>query len=531
MIRFLLLFLLFLASCQKSTLPTQQQVLRINIGTDPQTLDPRKARDLTAITLARMFFEGLTRHGKNGELEMALAKDVQVSENKMQYTFHLRNTLWSNGKELTSFDFAKSWKTILDPQFPTDIAYQLYVIKNARKAKLGELSLDEVGIQTPNAHTLVVELEQPMPCFLELVSMSSFFPIPHKIAQENPNWAEHLDSYVCNGPFTPKSWKHCDQIKVAKNTNYWQQKDVSMQEMDLFMMGADTEMRMFEEGKLDWAGSPLSTIPTDAICSLKTNEKFHASSFAATYFFRVNTAKEIKEKPNALSHEFFRQALSYSLNRKEITEHILQGGQTPATKLTPPSMHLNGNGLFLDANVEEAKLLLEKALSELNLKLQDLEPIKLSYASSERNSAIAQAVQKQWERVLNLRIELDAVEPKTFFQKVSKREYQLAAGSWTADFDDPVNFLEVFKYKEASTNNTNWENTKFVDLLNQSALCSGLERMNFLSEAERILMEQMPIIPVFHFALNYLQCDLLEEVALSPLGQIDFRWAHLKEMR
>ena len=170
------------------------------------------------------------------------------------------------------------------------------------------------------------------------------------------------------------------------------------------------------------------------------------------------------------------------------------------------------------------------ALLKLDLTLDNLEPIKISYSNTERNTLIVQAVQKNWEEALGIKVELDAIEPKIFFQRISEREYQLAAGSWTADFNDPINFLEVFKYKDASTNNTNWESSKYIDLLNQSGLCRDLdERKGLLREAEQILMEQMPIIPIFHYALNYLQREGLQDVALSPLGQIDFRWARMNK--
>lgn len=528
MLRFLFLILALFTSCQKTTSSSPLQTLRINIGADPQTLDPRRARDLTAVTLMHMFFEGLTRTAKTGELEMALASHVDVSNDGTQYRFTLRKSFWSNGEQVTSFDFAESWKTILDPQFPTDIAYQLYVIKNGRKAKLGEIGLQQVGIQTPDPSTLVVELEQPIPYFLELLTMASFLPIPHKTANSDPNWALKTETYVCNGPFVPAVWNHSDQIRIAKNNRYWQAKDVHLDAIDLLMMAGDTEIRMFEEGKLDWAGSPLSTIPVDAVRELRKSEKLHVNPFSATYFFRVNTAEKIKEKKNPLSNDLFRKALAFCVNRKGITEHILQGGQIPAKSLVPPEMGLSEKGYFHDDHRERARSLLMDALLELDLTIQNLEPIKISYCSSERNASIAQAIQKQWEEGLGIRVELEAIEPKIFFQRVSQKEFQLAAGSWTADFNDPINFLEVFKYKDASTNNTNWESAKYIDLLNQSALCrESEERKGLLREAEQILMDQMPIIPIFHFALNYLQCEGLKEVALSPLGQIDFRWAHM----
>lgn len=522
--------ILLLTSCQTNqSLPHQEQKIRINIGIDPQTLDPRKARDLTSITLMHMFFEGLTRISKTGELEMGLAESVDISDNGLQYRFHLRNSLWSNGTFVTSFDFADSWRSILDPQFPTDIAYQLYVIKNARKARLGEMNLDQVGIETPDPQTLVVELEQPIPYFLQLVSMSSFFPV---YQNGDPNWAVNPETYICNGPFSLGSWKHSDQISAVKNLNYWQKEKVHLDEIDLFMMSSDTEIQMFEEGKIDWAGSPLSTIPVDAVRDLKKSQKLHVSPFSATYFFRVNTADQILEKKNPLSNALFRKALAFSLNRQGITEHVLQGGQIPAKSLVPPEMGLSENGYFQDGYRELARSLLMDALLELDLTLANLEPIKISYSSSERNALIAQTIQKQWQEGLKIKVELEAIEPKIFFQRISHKEFQLAAGSWTADFSDPINFLEVFKYKDASTNNTHWESSKYIDLLNRSGLCMDLdERKRLLREAEQILMEQMPIIPIFHFALNYLQKEGLEDVALSPLGQIDFRWAHIDRVK
>lgn len=527
--RIFFIFLVLLAGCKNSSSLSNGQCIRINIGADPQTLDPRKARDLTSITLMNMFFEGLMRNSKKGELEPALAESVEVSSDGLQYRFHLRKSFWSNGDPVTSFDFAESWRSVLDPQFPSDIAYQLYGIKNAKKAKQGEISLSEVGILTPDAQTLIVDLENPIPYFLQLVSMSSFFPVSHKIASGNSNWSCDPATYVCNGPFLLKKWKHSDVIEAVKNQKYWQEEQVHLAKIDLFMMSPDTEIQMFEEKNLDWAGSPLSTIPVDAIQHLKEKEGLFISPFFGTYFFRVNTSETIQGKKNALSCPSFRRALALSLNREAITKNVLQGGKIPARGLVPPEMNLSEKGYFQD-DVSQARSLLTDALLKLDLTLDKLEPTRLSFASSERNALIAQAVQKQWEDALGIRIELEAVEPKTYFKMNANKEFQLAAGSWTADFNDPINFLEVFKFKEASTNNTNWENSKYTDLLNQSAFCRNAEeRSGLLREAEEVLMEQMPIIPIFQYTLNYLQNPDLEDVVLSPLGKIDFRWAHISK--
>lgn len=525
---FLFFIAVFFVGCQQGSSPSSQ-TLRVNITADPQTLDPRKARDLTGSTLMRMLFEGLTRVSKTGQVEMALAKSVDLSQDGRIYTFHLRKSEWSNGDPVTASDFLASWASILDPSFPTDVAYQLYGIKNARQIKMGELHVQEIGVQAPDEQTLVVELEHPIPYFLEMVSMNCFFPVHRKTVEKQKDWALNPATYIGNGPFYLSHWDHSDQIRLKKNSRYWQADEVKLKEIDLCMLANDTEVRLFEEKKLDWAGSPLSSLPADAIASMKEEKKMHVNPFLGTAFFRINTASVLRDKKNPLSHPSFRKALAVAIDRAAITEHLLQGGQTPARSLVPPGMGLSQNGYFSDGDPQKAHSLFVDALLALDLSMDKLEPITLSYLNNDRNASVAQIVQKQWESALGIQVLLEAVEPKIFFQRVSKKEYQIAAGSWTADFNDPVNFLEVFQYRDASTNNTHWESAKYIDLLNRSALCKGVEeRRELLREAEQLLMEQMPIIPMYHFALNYLQQEGLEGVALSPTGQIDFRWASLR---
>ena len=515
---FFSILLTFLSGCQKSG-PVSHQSLKINIGSDPQTLDPRMARDMNASSVVRMLFEGLTRVSKSGETELALAEKVEVSTDCTRFVFYLKRTLWSNGDPVTAQDFAASWKSSLAPEFATDLAYQLYPIRGAREAKKGEISVEEIGIRTPDDHTLIVELEYPTPYFLELLSMPIFSPI-HRSALENPDWFLQPQTYVGNGPFSLQSWKHSDCLTVQKNKLYREKEEVKLELIDMVMLSTDTEIRMFEDDKLDWAGSPLSTLPIDAIRHLKNSKDLKISPLSGTYFLRVNTSETVDGKINPLSNQKFRQALAMSIDKEAIAKHILQGGQLCANTLVPPEMELKTRvASFVDSS--ELRKLCEEFQAE---------PIVLSFSGSERNASIAQALQKQWEEKLGIRVVLESIESKVYFQRVSQKNYQLAAGSWIADFNDPINFLEVFKHKLGSTNNTGWEDSKYIDLLNRSAICRESEaRKELLSEAETILMEQLPILPIFHFAMNYLQTPQLEDVALSPIGQIDFRWAHLQE--
>jgi len=522
--RYLLFAIFFLtAGCQQSG-NSSKNMFRISIEAEPTTLDPRKARDLNTVTICRMLYEGLTRISKEGTIEFAVAKGVDVLEGGLKYVFHLKKTIWSNGSPLTSADFASSWKEILDPKFPSDVAYQLYVIKNAKKVKCGEMGMEKVGIETPDPFTLVVELEQPTPYFLELCSLSSWLPVPQKTAKDNPDWALEPLTFVGNGPFTLKNWHRGDSIQVTKNERYWEANRVQLAGVDIAIMLPNTELRMFEEGKLDWAGSPLSTIPADALPHYKEDRSLNISPFSGTCFLRVNTMPIVQGKANPLCNPNLRRALSLAINRQQIVEHLLQGGQRPAMCLVPKEMGLSEEGFFEDGASDKARVLLSSCTVN--------EPMTIVFAPSQRNMTVAQAIQKQWESALGLKVELKPLEYKVFLQTMKEKAYQLAIGTWTADFNDPINFLEVFKYSSASTNNTSWENPKYIDLLDRSAVCRNQdERRELLRKAEELLMDEMPILPIFHFSMNYLQGDGVQDVALSPIGLIDFRWAHLDKIR
>lgn len=516
MFRFILCLSLLFVSCSKKDLPVSKQIVRLSLPSDPSSLDPRKARDLCSGVVLRMLFEGLMRTANDGSLEKGVAKDIQVSDDGLKYTFSLKEMSWSNGSPLTAFDFLFAWKSLLDPKFPSDTAYFLYPIKNAKQAKLGEVTLDSVGVYATDNQTLVVELEAQTPYFLDLLTAPAFFPV---LESKDENWAQEASTIVSNGPFCVDAWAHADQLKLRKNGSYWDQENVQLEGVEFSVCSQDTEFRSFEDNKLDWAGSPLSSIPRDAMDSLKAQKKLEIAPFLATQICRVNTT--LASSP--LSNPKFRRALALAVDRTAIVEHVLQGGQTVATGLVPPEISLCKKGFFIDNSFKEARDL----LAELEIPAPS---IVISYYNNERSRLIAQTLQAQWEEKLGISVSLEAVEPKVYFQKISQKEFQIALGSWVADFSDPINFLEVFKSKENGTNNTGWENSEYIDLLNQSALCRDVQkRKEILVQAEKILMDEMPFIPIFHFALNYIKNDALIGAYVTPQGHLNLRGASFLE--
>ncbi|MBI3236299.1 MAG: peptide ABC transporter substrate-binding protein [Chlamydiales bacterium] len=497
------LLLLLLCSCYQSP-SSLKKVLRINLEHDVQTIDPRRVSDLNAMNLSRSLFEGLTRKDQKGEISNGLAEEICISEDGKLFTFRLKKTFWSNRNPVTAHDFVYAWKQCLSPAFCCDTAFQMYVIKGSKAAKEGKSPLEEVAIRALDADTLQVELEKPVPYFLGLLASPPFFPVDHKLDLENPRWAENIAEFVGNGPFLLKKWAHNNCIEIAKNPLYWDSEHMRLSGISFVMVPAETELMMFEKGELDWVGSPFSSLPLEAVQSWKKESSLRSQEMLGTYFLRLNT--QILQSP------LIRQALSSAIDRQSIVDHILQGGQIPALNLVPPALGLP-----------------KREQEEVLCRQEESCKMTLIYPAREKNKLIAQVLQAQWQKTLGIQVDLEPLESKVYYDRLSKRDYQLAIGSWIADFEDPINFLEIFKYKNGGSNNTFWENPEYTSLLDQAvSALDPLQRKGLLARSEAILIEEMPIIPLFHYTMLYSHCPEIKNVVLSDLGQIDFRWSYFE---
>ncbi|CUI15935.1 putative periplasmic oligo/dipeptide-binding protein [Candidatus Protochlamydia naegleriophila] len=519
---FLTLLILTITGCDRKIEPLegQQSILHISCEVDPQTLDPRQARDLASTTVLQALYEGLTRSQPDGNPSLALAETVSLSPDQKTYTFKLRPSAWSNGEPVTAHDFEKSWKSVLSPQLPAPNAYQLYVIKGAQATKEGKGSLDEVGIYALDKQTLVVELEQPTPYFLNLTATHFFFPV-HASTRQKKMGDQNPSLPVTNGPFQLQEWSRHNQLVLIPNAHYWDHSAVSLNKLVFIVLDNPTALQLFQNKELEWTGSPLSTIPTDALPTLKETNYLQISPAAGVHLFRINTAKAPLNNPK------MRHAFALALNRNDLIEHVLQGNQQPALGLIPP-LWLQTAPFFQDGNRQLARQLFQEALAENQLNSQTIPPITLCYATGERSHKIAQVAQQQWKEVLGVKVQLQACESKVYFDRLKKQDYQIGIGSWYADFRDPISFLTVFQYKDNGTNNTQWENGRYIDLLNQSFVSTNPnQRELYLKKAEGVLIQEMPIIPLFFGSYNYLKHPQVKGVYFSELGYLDFKQAYL----
>jgi oligopeptide transport system substrate-binding protein len=512
-----------------------EQVLNVNIKSEPPSLHPGLATDTTSGAVLDQVFEGLMRINQEGVVEPAMAAgEPEVSDDLLTYTFTIRDDAkWSNGDPVTAHDFEFAWKWVLDPRnADTDYAYQLYVIKGAQAAKETEEKdddainalLDEVGVKALDEKTLEVTLAQPTPYFLDLTAFYTYYPVNKTVAEANPDWALNAgDDYVTNGPFVLDTWEHKSKVVLKKNTGYWDANTVKLETINMFMIeNENTALEMYNAGDLDWVGSPTDSVPLAAIPALKEEGSLNITSLAGVYYYAFNTEAEPFNNVN------IRKAFALAINRQGIVENITKGEQQPAMALVPPSIWEESNeGYFADNDVEKAKEYLEAGLEELGL--DSLPPLKLSYNTSETHAVIAQAVQDMWNKNLGVEVELNNEEWNVYLDSMGSGNFQVGRMGWLADFNDAINFLEIFQ-SVGGNNYTNWEDAEYQELLAKSRTeTDPAARKEILREAEATFMEALPISPIYFYTNVWTAKDYVKNVEVSGLGGVQYKWGYIEK--
>lgn len=390
----------------------------------------------------------------------------------------LRSSIIAEDGEPTIANMAaRTSKTVRGCLF-FEYAYQLYYIKNAEKINAGQASPEQLGVKVLDDKTLEVTLENPTPFFLELTAFYTYYPVNQKVVEANPDWALEAATHVGNGPFKMSIWEHKSKIVLERNENYWDKEAVKLDRIEFVMIDDDnTELAMFEKGELDWAGQPMGGIPTDAIPALRAAGKLVIHPQASMYWYKLNTTKP------PLNNAKIRKALAYAVNRQDIVDNVTQVGQVPTMGILPQTMMLKPDGYFKDNDVETARKLLAEGLKELGQ--SKLPVLTLSYNTVDRHKKIAEALQDQWKKALGIEVKLQNKEFKVHMQDLTELNFEIGRIGWSADFNDPINFLEMFRDKDGGNNDTGWENPRYKELIIQAAAELDLEkRKQMFAEAE-----------------------------------------------
>ncbi len=518
-------------SCKTSRQPSkekeaQENTLHLYLQAEPISLDPRVGGDRRSQMLLRELFEGLYRIDEKGNPAPALAQKMVISDDQLHYQFTLRESQWSSGEPVTAYDFEYAWKSILDPSFVSHYPYAFFVLKNGRKAKIGEVAPEYIGVKAIDSLTLEVELEHPAPYFLELIANPLYSPICAKRAKNNPDWHKSGGNlYICNGPFHLHSWTHQSEIALKKNSNYWDSTSVPLENITFAILeNPQTALNMFDRGSLDWVGEPFGNLPLEAIPHLSNRKELQSYQIGGLFWFLFNTENPL------LSSTKIRKALSYAINRQEITKHLLQGGETPAFTILPEQFTLIQAPLYKDNDIATAKILFDEGIKELGMTKDTMPALTLSHWKDQKEQAIAEAVQQEWQKTLGIRVQLASCDWASYLQKIRSADFQVLGANWWTWYKDPIYNLELLKYRDNGFNGTRWEHSRYIELLDQSDNeCDPKKRRELLEQAEILVAEEMPLAPVYCHTYKFACKPYVKGWYLSPVGQMELKHVSIQD--
>jgi len=468
-------------------------------GTEPQSLDPQIATGVPEHHVISAVMEGLVlKDRKTLEPRPGVAKTWDISDDGRVYTFYLReNAKWSNGDSHTAHDYVWSWWRALQTTLGNQYAYMLFPIKNAKRYYDGETSdFSDVGVKAIDNQTLQVTLTNPTPYFLQLLDHYSLFPVHQatiekfgRADERGTRWS-YEGNLVGNGPYKLEEWKINRHITVTKNPYYWDEANVSINSIVFKPVdNAVTEERMFRAGALH----VTSSIPADkiAIYQEKSAPELKITPYLGTYFYRLNiNTPQLQDKR-------VRRALGMAIDRKQLVDNITKGGQIPAYTMTPPGTMGYFPESTLNFDPEAAKRLLAEAGYPNG---EGFPPIEILYNTNEGHRKVAVALQEMWKNYLNIDIKLLNQEWKVYLATESAGDYQISRGGWIGDYVDPNNFLDMFLCN-GGNNRTGWCNEEYDRLILEVApsQSSHEQRLKIFQQAETMLLEDMPIIPVYTY--------------------------------
>jgi len=528
---FILFYLIFFVSgCERKTLVdigTEKQILYFSNGTDVTGIDPYGTNGMPEARIIQSVFEGLVaKDPKTLETVPAVADQWDVSEDGMTYVFHIReNAKWSNGDPVTAHDFVNSWLRGLMPALANETVTALFVFKNAEKYYQKEITdVSQVGFTALDDHHLKIELENPTPYFLQLLDYIALFPV-HTASMKkfgalddaaNP-WSK-AGNFVGNGPFTLHEWIPGKSLIVKKNPYYWDKDNVKLNEIHFLPIEQLlVEERMFKARHLhrtEWM--PFEKIP---VYRNKKDPEYNHYPYFSSYYYAFNVTKAPFDDVRV------RKALAYSIDRQAIAERVTNGAQTPAGSITPPDTLGYTSRTQIGYDVKKARKLLADAGYPDG---KGFPYAELSFNTSEQHQIIAQAIQQMWKKNLNINIQLKNQEWKVYLHEIKNLNHNIARLGWVGDYIDPNTFLEVFT-SYSGDNRTGWKNAKYDELIKRAAtIYNKDERFEVFQQAETLLLEEAPIIPIYYYSTNNLVSTQLKGFYPNILDYYSYKHLYLE---
>ncbi|PEY69630.1 peptide ABC transporter substrate-binding protein [Bacillus cereus] len=515
---------LLLTACNnkanKSDTEVKKQVLNVTVSEEIPSLDTAKTMDGTSAHVMQNIFEGLYVLNDQDQSTPAIAKSFKRSEDGKKYTFDLRkDAKWSNGDSVTANDFIFAWKRAINPETASQYASMLFYVKNAKEINKGTMPLDALGVKAINNYTLEVELEQPVPYFLQLLALPIYLPQHESFLKEQGNnYALEPSNLIYNGPFVLEKWKHEQEFQLKKNATYWDQKKVKLDEINFHIVkDTMTAVNLYEAGDLDRV--PINSQIVD---KYRGNKELHMSSDPGIAMLRFN------EKNTALANKKVRQSISLVLNKDDFVAHFINNGAKPASGLVPVG-HVNEvtgkdfrkeNGDLSSYDLQNAQKIWKEAKKEL-----EVEQVNLEFLTFEQDNAKRMAEYIKGDLEKNLQGIAIQIKQQPFKQKLQLEQtgdYDITMANWGPDYKDPISYLELFTTGNPN-NKMNYSNVHYDELIKKAKTDFVLDtenRWEALREAEQVLLEDAAVAPLYHIGSAYVQKDYVKGIEKHQFGGI-----------
>lgn len=507
------------------------------------TMEPTSLNTLLAtyaydFTPINAMIECLYRDDENDVPQPAGAETVDISDDKLVYTFHLReDATWSNGDPVVATDYEFAWQQALNPEVASDYAYMLYFIHNAEPYFNGEVEWSEVGVKVIDDYTLEVTLDNPLPYATDLFAFPTLAPINQKFYEEvgADKYATDAEYFCCNGMYELTEWSHNSQIVFQKREEYWNADAVGPDEI-VYKIITDSQagLNSYLSREIDYTDLDSGEVVQQAeAAGFEVGVKPARSS----YYLIVNTEDEF------MSNQNLRLALAYSIDKQALVDTVCQNDNQPMTSFTPPAIMGANDSSFQEAlvaergemypgsgDLEKAQEYLQAALEELGCTVDELN-LSIDCADDSLRRNCATFLQEQWRQNLGIEnITVNSMQTKQVAANRQSGDYCMSLGGWSPDYNDAINFLDLW-VTDGGNNDSFWSNEEYDNLIAQATAEADEEvRQQYLFDAEEILAAEMPIIPLYWQCQNYsYNKDKIVDGAIITANQTTFYYATLAE--
>ncbi|MED0930120.1 peptide ABC transporter substrate-binding protein [Bacillus mobilis] len=513
-----------------------KQVLNRTENQEIPTMDVSKSTDTLGSQILGNTMEGLYRLDKDNKPIPAAAESSTKSEDGKKYTFKLRkDAKWSNGDPVTAKDFVYGWQRLLDKNTAAEYAFIAFYIKNAEAINKGEKPLTDLGAKAVDDYTLEVELEKPVPYFLNLMAFPSYYPLNEKFVKEKGDkFGLEADTTLYNGPFVMASWKHEQGWQLKKNDKYWDNKTVKLEEINYSVVKeVATKVNLYDTGSIDF-----TLLSGEFVDKYKSNkEEYGEYSEASTFFLRLNQKRNGQDTP--LKSKKLREAIALSIDKKGLANVILNNGSKATDQLVPKGLATGPDGKdYQDTFKNGLKYDPKKGAAAWDAAKKELgkDQITIELLSYDDGTAkkIADYFKDQIEKNLKGVTVNTKIQP--FKQKLkleSAQDYEVSFAGWSPDYSDPMTFIDMFESK-SPYNQMSYSNPKYDEMVEKAGnelLSDPKKRWETLGKAEKLFLEEdAGLVPLYQTGRAYVMKPNVKGIVkhnISP--EYSFKWAYVTE--